>query len=736
MRRLLGRSVAIVLAVCLSASVVSAGSPPPSPANVTASEDPTPAAVLSFGEAVVRNVDGWRETGRTSGAQADGRIASLGAPAVLGDRLVSVGKLCEPDGGTCEAVGWTSADGLEWTAVRTPGDAPTVDTTAFAPSRMIALGHVGADDPRGAAWVTTDGLAWTMAPAVPPRFVRDAAATDEAIVVLAMKRLWTSANGSAWNEIEGPQNVLGVESGPGGFIAWTGGRVSKDVYVPAQAWRSTDGTEWTQMKLPGRLGDLEPYRASLDFIPLEDEWVMAPPDRTLKRSPDGLAWEQAPAKSQRFEYPMHWIVRIDGRYHAFGEFYPAMGMWSWRWDRRDRPDNLWIDEVLYRPIEWRGELISLGEIDPDRGSPIQTAWRWEGMPWIPGLEAFGLEELARNPFKTGWGESSDLITTDRGLVALGSWGDWRVTKGAAWSSPDGRSWARTHLLPRGTHLVTGIALGDGSLLAFGERGDPETGRHQGTWTWRLEADGSASQARRLPGQATCCQVPVEVVGTPGTGMVALLGEDLEVIVKQPGRRWAAAELTGTADQTSVGLVETRSGFVVVANGPDGVTAWRSEDGEVWRGPELLPKSQTRHDRREFAASQDLVYDPEQDVLLVLGYPDRVWRSEAGEPFEAVGPLAVALSDPRANDGVHRGVALSDGFLVATTDSPLGIGQSRLQMSSDGRTWTPAPPMRAALGERELLVDGDRLLYFGGVPQIVAGPTVIAEYPTWPVDVIP
>jgi hypothetical protein len=181
-------------------------------------------------------------------------------------------------------------------------------------------------------------------------------------------------------------------------------------------------------------------------------------------------------------------------------------------------------------------------------------------------------------------------------------------------------------------------------------------------------------------------------------------------VKEPGSRWQAVEVPAATGQRSVGLVETRSGLVVIADGPAGIAAWRSEDGQTWHGPELLPDSPIRHDRPDVAAAQDMIHDEDRDILLVVAYPGRVWRSEAGGPFQQAGPLPVALSDPAANDGVHRGVALADGFLVATSDSPLGVGRTRLQMSSDGATWTLSPPLRASLGESGLLEYDGRLLF--------------------------
>ena len=219
-------------------------------------------------------------------------------------------------------------------------------------------------------------------------------------------------------------------------------------------------------------------------------------------------------------------------------------------------------------------------------------------------------------------------------------------------------------------------------------------------------------------------------------MVALLGEELEVIVKRPGQRWANANLPETDDHRSVGVVQTQSGFVVVASSTEGVAAWRSTDGVEWRGPERFPGSEMGHVRHDMIATHDAVYDEERDILIVVAYPDRVWRSEAGGRFESTGPLAIPLTDPAANDGVHRGVALADGFLVATSDGYLDVLRTRLQMSVDGESWTPAPPMRTAIGYYDLLEHDDRLLFLGGSADVTAGPTSIAEYPTWPVDVTP
>jgi hypothetical protein len=732
MLRFVGRTMSIVVAWCLCATVTLAQTADLGPARPPAD----PVATLSFDEPALRNVDGWRETGRTSGVQADGRIASLGSPAPVGDRLVSVGAVCEPGETACEAVGWSSADGTEWDAVPLPGEAPTVRATAAAPGRMVAVGQVGGDERVGAVWVTTDGSDWAMAAAAPPRFTKDVAVNDETIALLAMKRVWTSPDGAAWTEAEGPHDVRGVEAGPGGFIAWTGGHLSKGVYVRAQAWRSPDGNAWTEIGLPDPLGQLEPRRAALDLFPLDDEWIMAPPKRTLYRSSDGVSWEPARDRSQYFQYPIDWIIRIGDHYHAFGQYHPARAMFAWHWGGADRPDNLWTDEVMHRPMTWQGESIGFGQIESARGDPLQVAWRWEGLPAIPGFEAFGLEVLSRNGPTPAYGSDAvDVLVRDDGLVAVGAKGDRRGPGGAAWSSPDGRSWKRTHLLPRGTSLATAVPLGNGSLLAFGERWSAD-GPYLGAWTWRLEPGGSIGPAQHLPSRGGCCQAPIGVAGSAGTGLVALLGERLAVDVKRPGQRWAAATLPEAQDHRSVGVVKTRSGFVVVANSPAGISAWRSEDGRTWHGPELLAGSRLSHDRPDIAAAEDVVYDEKRDILLVVAYPDRVWRSEAGGPFEPTGPLAIAVSDPAVNDGVLRGIALDDGFLIAVSDSPLGIRRTRLQTSADGRSWTPAPLMQVDVGETDLVVHHDRLLFFGGSPDVIAGPASISDYPEWPIDVTP
>ncbi|MEX1296769.1 MAG: hypothetical protein AB1Z67_11405, partial [Candidatus Limnocylindrales bacterium] len=218
-----------------------------------------------------------------------------------------------------------------------------------------------------------------------------------------------------------------------------------------------------------------------------------------------------------------------------------------------------------------------------------------------------------------------------------------------------------------------------------------------------------------------------LAGRPGAGMVAVYGglgraDRPEVVARAPGARWEHVRVPGLGQAfgSPVAIADTASGFVLVAEAKDAIRAWRSPDGREWTNFEPLPDSMV--DRRREYAPTSTIYDAERDILLVLASPARVWRSVAGGPFESVGPLAARVE----HDGSRLvGVALADGFLVATSSDEEGV---HLQTSPDGVTWTRADQDPDYMRAFWMVTHGDRVLVGSesGGP-ILGGPATIMAY---------
>ncbi len=343
----------------------------------------------------------------------------------------------------------------------------------------------------------------------------------------------------------------------------------------------------------------------------------------------------------------------------------------------------------------------------------------------PPLEQ-GLSVLAERPFELGWGAIFDVVSTGETLVAVGYAATYDKSHGAAWTSRDGREWRKTHRLPP-WYFHRAAPIAGGTVLA-------SRGTSQGcSGLWRLEPGGRVRKAGFVWPSKRGCPKGTEVValaGRPGTGMVAAYGglgraDRPEVLARAPGTRWKRVRVPGLrhAFGSPVEVVETRSGFVLMAETEDGIGAWRSPDGREWTIPELFPGSTVKRWRDYAPAS--MVYDVQRDILLVLAGPDRVWRSVTGGPFESVGPLAARVQ----NGGSSLvGAALVDGFLVATSSDE----GTRLQTSPDGVTWTRAAEDPDYQRASYMVAHGDLVIvgFERGGP-IMGGPATIEAYPPEP-----
>lgn len=577
-------------ALLLGSGAVGAAEEVERPANeAQASVDATDTAgqplTFAFEPAGERSFEGWTEVGRAAG---EGSLLRL---RVLDDRLLGVGDWM-PAGERIDRASrvWVSDDGWTWTASTIPGGLPQVTDLAVRPdgSMAVAVGYTE-DDWRGAIWVTSDGLEWrTVAP--PSRSEVDAVAvSDEVVAVSAGYRLWTTTDLERWRRVKGPGTALGVDYGPGGFLASEGG--GQDLIAETALWHSADGLQWRKVRLPKALRNTS---VGLSIFPLDEEWLLVPDKRGLMyRSSDGRRWRKTPRLPGMTEGYVGWMADVGEAVQAEGHLFrrnkPGSGVWAFvPGERVAKPRAapqgfIWTDA----PVAWADGYLGVGSMEgegPD--ATLLTMWRHEGSeldqaaadPW-PATVLSGAQDVAaaldrfvvvgtgstRVPHAEAWTSTdglewiqapastqlegaamSHVIASDDGFVAMGSDEQGRIV---AWHSPDGLSWERGRLERAGRKRMDGYVVdvvdGPAGLLALGVFIGQDGGGHR---LWR-SADGRTWTA--LDG-------PDEII--PDLGVV-------------PGI------------ELSFSLIAVPDGYWLVGRGGgkgDVSVVWRSDDGSSWK----------------------------------------------------------------------------------------------------------------------------------------------------------
>ncbi len=209
----------------------------------------------------------------------------------LGSRLVAVGSLWDPLENASEPAIWTSTDARAWHLVAPLDGAEPGETSGL---RAIVAGGpglvaVGAAETGAPVWVSSDGLAWTRAPAAG----------------------WPARSG-----------LTSVARGPGGTLAACG---SSDVHVDqvpgfargTQLWASPDGLTWTmaadlaslaggiqgrRVECSGVAGTADEFVASATAITVQERTGPAESPSSARvtpfvglvlTSPDGRTWRVA-----------------------------------------------------------------------------------------------------------------------------------------------------------------------------------------------------------------------------------------------------------------------------------------------------------------------------------------------------------------------------------------------------------------------------------------------------------
>jgi hypothetical protein len=343
---------------------------------------------------------------------------------VGGPGLVAVGEAIDEGGYATDAVVWTSADGVAWNRIVSPGvfggiPSPVTGTDANqamldvvdGPMGLVAVGWVdvrtGDLDPP--IWVSTDGLAWSRVTGNPDAFS------------------------------PGP-SIETITTGGPGYVA-----AGSDAAGHATIWVSPDGVAWT--RIDQSLGD--GYAASVitDIAQIDSglvavgfadpEWQQFPTGRPLAwTSRDGLSWDQVELGS---EAGTLWAVAGTGEAalavgntsHNSAAWITLDGkMWSspspivtlaeelWFWSA------LWDNDRLLVVGVWFPEY-PFGEY-PFPGSSAAVAWASHdaGATWY---EAARISESDEGVFASTIDQRPagfrDVIALGDGFVAVGGTGN-------------------------------------------------------------------------------------------------------------------------------------------------------------------------------------------------------------------------------------------------------------------------------------------------------------------------
>ncbi len=338
--------------------------------------------------------------------------------------------------------------------------------------------------------------------------------------------------------------------------------------------------------------------------------------------------------------------------------------------------------------------------------PPATMTAWTGLTF---------ERLAGQP------QITMVVPWSGGYVALGQTGP--TGQLGAWTSPDGRGWAKLPDPTFGlddttgnTFVIGGTACGTGVLVAS----EDATGK--GTLWW--SDSGSGWRALVAP-RFTVDEVRQAFLAGGATGAVAAVahGPALELTINC--QAWTSVGLPGSGVAQVTAVAPFEHGFVALDASTPRTSqphAWWSEDGrqwsvatvaaapgddftEVWPGMNGL-----------MAASTQLGLTPGQPSLW-LSSDGRSWKVSHADPFGVVasGEGNGSPAGSFAGDGVRL---LGWGSQGDTSDAPL-----EYQASFDGEHWTNlalsgSEPVGLA-GARQvflmrdgILVSGDSGTWFG------------------------
>lgn len=482
---------------------------------------------------------------------------------------------------------WSSTNGQEWSESST-----AEQTLASAPAgRIYSMVAQGADVYAGgsvadgnstdaAVWSSADGIHWRQVDTAQPAFGGAAngepgekviyslagLGTDGLVAVGGDMRLgvwspawWISSNGDSWSQPSGTfpshpggsvaRSVASITSGTGGTnVVAVGGTATSQ-----RLWRSSDGLHWSYVALPPGASRSSSWRATLAAVGPAG-YLVADGDAGQPHVLVGgqAGWAEPSANPQTFG-PVQAVARVRtlsaglGRVQLLVELSAAPqalggapSITSMVLSTTD--GRTWVGSRRFqlqtapRPPSGSTTSVRFGSEWIAAGRAAATAVAWvsrDGIHWthpvqLPGSGAVAYGICASRP-ASDEGSGSVVVVGRAGLAGGG-------TQASAWSSNDGRHWARDAVqppgIPGGRGALVGCLAVNGGLVAYGEA--PGTGgaipalwRSDSGQVWSIQTVSAFSAGSPAPVSDVVQSgaTSIAIGGTPDTGTSMWLSDD-------------------------------------------------------------------------------------------------------------------------------------------------------------------------------------------------------------------
>jgi hypothetical protein len=656
----------------------------------------------------------------------------LGQVAAVGTDLVAVGS--QTGAPLARARFYASADnGRTWqlgTVQAAAGVAPApgqgAALVAGGPHGWVAVGPT-------AVWVSPNGHAWLLEPALPQLpgdkitaltstasgFLAAGSNVPGGDTAKATPVVWLSANGTTWRRVGGTQ--LGLAAGAGQVLGITSAAANDSVIVLSGTvagattgsgmWRSANGgTIWTPVTLPSTgaaVSGVAPLSAG--FVAVRPAEIGGFARAAVYTSPDGTTWHQSAVLATADNAPLT-IGLVSGgpggavvTGQADGFDIAFLSKDGVTWTGTDPVGSAAAEQVSGVALTAAGQAVVAGtSTGGAAGQPLLTLIGVQGGPVqvaIRGIAGAVQAEVAVN--------------------ALGAWAATQVAAGSAdgypalWLSTDGGAeWERAMgtspgvLTRPGMEQFTGVAHGAAGWLAVGG-GLAGVGAHPvvvGSAAGRFwsAADGAAVFAG--PGLVTAA-----VAAGPGGYVIvghATAGDHTVAAAwYAPGltgwQRAADAQpgaLDGPGDRSMDAVTATASGFAAVGAAGAHPAAWLSATGRTWSLVTLpLPDAAVRAELGYVAASGNTVAAAGTAVTAAgLQLPFAAVSADGGRTWTQT-PLRLpgAGAGTSGTTTVTALAAAGGGFTATGTYGTPGnenvIVWSLARGAAPGATWTAATP---------------------------------------------
>lgn len=344
--------------------------------------------------------------------------------------------------------------------------------------------------PTGGSLLLAELSAATDVTAGGPGFVAVGHVVDDGPPVV-----WASPDGRGWTRVTDADGALGpddagarmtaVTAGPGGLVAV--GTALVDGVQHAAVWGSADGTRWVR-----RWHDPEGAGSAMAAVAAAGPGFVAVghhgDDGAIWTSTDGGDWRRLDVEVLRSLPPPDGtaaVLRLHG-VTAGGPGVVAVGAHS--------------QALASGPPRSHAVVLS---------SPDGVAW----------------ERIGHDEAVLGGPEPYRMLAVAAGGPGLVAVGDEVGVGGAVWTSPDGRTWQRTHGSSgplRGRSLVAITTLGDGPLVAVGIERRRHEGVRRDRATVLTSADGSRWQQERHASLAYGRHAEVQLAGAAAAGSTVVV----------------------------------------------------------------------------------------------------------------------------------------------------------------------------------------------------------------------